>query len=196
MPWGPQYLLPVEKWWPIYWPNAEWEIISFPPAFDEFGNRVAPQPPNGPIGPWWKMLPKSQWPIQAPWEPKIFGAWPASKISMSEDLVIHPPFGVIKVKTPSDYSGIWPGRQASYMNMKMHMRPYIGPIHHLRILTRDTPMGQKFFLIDRNWDYAEYNYIEYRKALKEMKMEKYMELLAKEIASYDGQPKPSKDLFS
>jgi hypothetical protein len=193
LPWGPQYLLPVEKWLPIVWPNAEWMVVPLP-AYDEFGNRVAPQPPDGTILPWWQ-LPKDKWPIAAPWAPKVFGAWPASKVSMPEDLVNDPPFGVIKVKTPSDYSGIWPGRKRSYMNMKMNMRPDLGPIHHLRILTRDTPMGQKFYLIDRNWDYAEYNYLEYRKALKQMKMEKYMALLAKEIARYDGKPKPSRDLF-
>jgi len=191
--WGPQYLLPVEKWFPLYWPNGAWEVVSFPPTFDESGNRVAPQPPDGAIIQWWKM-PKAQWPIAAPWEPKVFGAWPASKVSMPEDLQNWPPFGFIKLAMPGELA--LKGHQIAFMNMKIHMRPDVGPIHHLRILARDTPMGQKFYLIDRNWDYAEYNYLEYRKALKQRKMEKYMALLAEEIAKTKGVPKPSVDLFS
>jgi hypothetical protein len=190
-PWPIKYLLPVEKWFPLYWPNETWEIT----ALDELGNRVAPRPPDGTIGPWWKMLPKDQWPLEAPWEPKVFGAWPASKISMPEDLENWPPFGFIKVETPSDYSGIWPAKQASYMNMKIHMRPDLGPIHHMRIMTRNTPMGQKFYMIDKNWDHAEYNYQEYREALKQRKMEKFLQMLAEEIIKTKGEPKPSKDLF-
>jgi hypothetical protein len=107
-PWPIKYLMPAVKWFPLYWPNAEWEVVSFPPALDEFGNRVAPKPPDGATGPWWKMLPKDQWPIAAPWSSKVFGAWLASQITMSEDLPPSiwpgghrtPPFGFIKIKMP------------------------------------------------------------------------------------------------
>jgi hypothetical protein len=61
-PWPIKYLMPAEKWAPLYWPNAEWEIVSWPPSFP----REANKPPDGAIGPWWKMLPKDQWPIAAP----------------------------------------------------------------------------------------------------------------------------------
>jgi hypothetical protein len=194
--------LPVAKWFPLYWPNEDWEVISFPPAFDEFGNRVAPKPPDGAIGPWWKMLPKDQWPVQAPWGQKWFGAWPASKVTMAEDLPPSiwpgprpvPPFGHIKLMMPGEPDQ--KGNSIPFNHMRMHMRPDFGPIYHMKIMTRDTPMGQRFFLIDRNWDYAEYNYLEYRKALKRRKMEEFMQLLAEEITKNKGQPKPSKDLFS
>jgi hypothetical protein len=194
-PWPIKYLLPAVKWFPLYWPNETWEVVPFK------------GPPDGAIGPWWKMLPKNMWPIDAPWEPKIFGAWPASNVTMSEDLPPSiwpgghraPPFGFISIKMPGtpDVSGDQTpkGNQIPFVHMNMHMRPDFGPIHHMRIMTRDTPMGQKFYLIDRNWDYAEYRFKEYRAALKRMKMEKYMALLAKEIATYDGKPKPHVDLF-
>jgi hypothetical protein len=60
-PWPIKYLMPAIKWFPLYWPNAEWEVVSFPPSFP----REANKPPDGAIGPWWKMLPKDQWPIAA-----------------------------------------------------------------------------------------------------------------------------------
>jgi hypothetical protein len=207
-PWPIKYLLPAVKWFPLYWPNADWEVVSFPPAVDENGNRLAREPPDGATGPWWKMLPKDHWPIAAPWAPKIFGAWPASQITMSEDLPPSiwpgghrtPPFGFIKIKMPGtpDISGDQnpTGNQIPFENMKVHMRPELGPIQHLRVMTRNTPMGQKFYLIDRNWDHAEYNYLEYRKTLKQMKKEKFMRMFAEEIAKTKGQPKPSIDLFS
>jgi hypothetical protein len=128
LPWPIKYLLPAVKWFPLYWPNDTWEIVPFP-AIDEFGNRIALQPPDGAIIPWWKMD-KSQWPIAAPWEPKIFGAWPASQISMPEDLQNVPPFGFIKLKVPGhrDTSS----NQIAFMNMKIHVRPQID---HFTVLT-------------------------------------------------------------
>jgi hypothetical protein len=185
--WGWKELQPL-KWFPIYWPNAEWRVIPSPPT-----PGVAQQPPNGAILQWWE-LPKDQWPLQAPWGEKSLGAWPASKLMMSEDFVNNPPFGYIKLKMPRQI--IASGHQISFFNMKMHMRPDFGPINHMKLLTRDTPMGTKFYLIDQNWDYAEYDYKKYREALRARKMEKYMEQLGLEIANYDGKPKPSRDLFS
>jgi hypothetical protein len=206
-PWPIKYLLPAVKWFPLYWPHEEWEVISFPPAFDSDGNRVAPKPPDGATGPWWKMLPKDQWPLEAPWASKWFGAWPASQVTMSEDLPPSiwpgghraPPFGFIKVKMPGppEISGDQgpKGYQIPFNHMRIHMRPELGPIHHMRIMTRNTPMGQKFYLIDNNWDYAEYNYLEYRKALKAKRQEKFMAMLASEIERTHRERKPTKDLF-
>src|ERR1700722_21012633 len=131
-PWPIKYLLPVSKWFPIYWPNAEWEIVPFK------------GPPNGAIIPWWKM-PKNQWPVDAPWEEKVFGAWPARQVTMAEDLPPSiwpgghraPPFGFIKIKMPGtpDVSGDQTpkGNEIPFVNMRIHMRPDFGPIHHMKI---------------------------------------------------------------
>ena len=127
MSWAVSYWLPTEKWMPNYWPPYSWQIrdSSYPMQL--------PTPPNGDysVWPWWLNPNKSTWPYQpVPWEPKILGAFSARKVMMwSKDpneystLVNPPPFGTIKVKTPSDYSGIWPGMQASFMNIKVHMTP-------------------------------------------------------------------------
>jgi hypothetical protein len=201
-PWPIKYLLPVAKWFPLYFPNGEWEVISFPPAFDEFGNRAAPQPPDGAIIPWWKM-PKEFWPIEAPWEPKIFGAWPASKVTMAEDLAPSvwpgkpnvPPFGYIKLMMPEEPDQ--KGFSIPFYHMRMHMRPDFGPIHHMKIMTRVNALGEtKFYMIGKNWDQYEYDYREYRAALKARKHERVIQMLAEEIVRTKGQPKPSKDLFA
>ena len=208
-PWPIKYLLAVAKWFPIYWPKGEWEIISSPPAFDEFGNRVAPKPPDGAIIPWWKM-PKSEWPIEAPWEGKVFGAWPASQITMAEDLSIPsvwpgpmraPPFGFIKIKMPGvpNISGDQnpKGRQIPFTNMRIHMRPDFGPIHHMKMLTQVNALGEtKFYMIDDNWNKYEYEAQQYRAALKAKREERFMKMLAAEIAKTKGKPKPTKDLFT
>jgi hypothetical protein len=90
VPWEISYWLPTEPWLPIRWPPYEWEVISFPPTGQ------LPTPPDGAIIPWWK-LPKDQWPFDAiPWEPKIFGAFSARKVTMNpEDLQSPSSFGVI-----------------------------------------------------------------------------------------------------
>jgi hypothetical protein len=201
-PWPIKYLMPAVKWFPLYWPNAEWEVVSFPPAFDELGNRLAPKPPDGAIGPWWKMLPKDQWPIKAPWSEKVFGAWPASQVTMREDLPPSiwpgghraPPFGFIKIKMPGQI--ITSNNEIPFTNWKMCVRPELGPIQHMKIMTRNTPMGQKFYLIDRSWDQYEYDYKEYRAALKAKRQERFRELLAAEIARTKGKPKSTPDLFT
>jgi hypothetical protein len=37
MPMGPPYyLMPVAAWLPLKWPNETWEVISSPPAFDDW----------------------------------------------------------------------------------------------------------------------------------------------------------------
>ena len=201
-PWPIKYLMPAVKWFPLYWPNAEWKIVSFPPAFDELGNRVGPKPPDGAIIQWWDM-PKDQWPIAAPWASKVFGAWPASQITMSEDLKPSiwpggyrtPPFGFISLKMPGEPDTS--GNQIPFNHMRMHMRPDLGPIHHMKIMTRNTAFGQRFYMIDKNWDQYEYDYQEYRKALKAKRREKVEAMLAEIIANQTrGEPQPTKDLFS
>jgi hypothetical protein len=207
-PWPIKYLLPAVKWFPLYWPNADWEVVSFPPAFDEFGNRLASKPPDSAIIPWWKM-PKDQWPIEAPWAGKVFGAWPASQITMSEDLPPSiwpgghrtPPFGFIKIKMPGtpDVTGnqLPTGNQIPFTHMKIYMRPYLGPIHHMKIMTRVNALGEtKFYMIDKNWEQHEYEVNQYRAALRARKREQVEAMLVEIIASgTKGEPKPSKDLF-
>ena len=154
-------------------------------------------------------MPKDQWPIEAPWEGKVFGAWPASKVTMAEDLAPSvwpgpkrvPPFGFIKIKMPGtpDVSGYQgpKGNQIPLTHMKMHMRPEIGPIHHMKIMTRINALGEtKFYPIDKNWDQHEYLAQEYRAALKARKRERVMTMIAQEIVRTRGIPKPSKALFS
>ena len=194
-PWPIKYLMPAVKWFPLYWPNAEWEVVPFN------------GPPDGAIIPWWKM-PKDQWPVEAPWEPKWFGAWPASKVTMAEDLAPSvwpgqpnvPPFGFIKIKMPGapDVSGDQTpkGNQIPFVNMRMHMRPDFGPIHHMKIMTRINALGEtKFYMIDKNWEQHEYLVREYRAALKARKRERVMAMIAEEIAKNGGRTKPTKDLF-
>jgi hypothetical protein len=184
LPWPIKYLLPAVKWFPIYWPNAEWEIrdLNSPTGVG--------QPPDGATVPWWKM-PKAQWPIAAPWEPKVFGAWPASKVSMPEDLQNWPPFGVIKLLMPGQ--ALTKEQQISFMHMKIHMRP---EITHFSVISRNTPMGQKFYLIDKNWEQYECDYREYRRAMRTKRHQEYMELLAAKIAETKGHPQPTSDLFT
>jgi hypothetical protein len=167
-----------------------------------------PKPPDGTIGHWWKMLPKDQWPIEAPWAPKIFGAWPASKVTMSEDLPPSiwpgghraPPFAFIKIKMPGtpDISGDQnpTGNQIPFVNMRMHMRPELGPIHHLKVITRRNALGEtKFYLIVQNWTQYEYDYREYRKMMRAKRRERFMEMMAEEIVRTKSEQKPPKDLF-
>jgi hypothetical protein len=209
-PWPIKYLMPAIKWFPIYWPNVEWKLVQFPPQFDENWNPVGPKPPDGAIIEWWDM-PKDQWPIEAPRAPKIFGCWPASQVTMCEDLPPSiwpgghraPPFGFIKVRMPgppevSGYQGP-KGNQIPFLNMKINMRPELGPIHHhMKMLTQVNALGEtKFYMADHNWTKFEYEAQEYRRKLKERKMDRFMTMLAQEIVRTKGVPNPNPpDLFS
>lgn len=192
-PWPIKYLMPAVKWFPLYWPNAPWEIrdLTSPTGVG--------QPPDGAIIPWWK-LPKNQWPVAAPWSGKVFGAWPASQVTMSEDLAPSiwpgghrtPPFGFIKLKMPGQR--ITSGNQIAFMKMRMYMRPDIAHVgHHLRIMSRNTPMGQQFYFVDKNWDQYTYDYRQFRalmRARRRAEIEAMLEKMDKPIT-----PKPSVDLF-
>jgi hypothetical protein len=150
-PWPIKYLMPAIKWMPLYWPNQSWEVIPAP------GEPLS-QIPDGATVPWWK-LPKENWPIEAPWESKWFGAWPASQVTMSEDLEPSiwpgghrvPPFGFIKLKVlgAPDIAG----NEIPSNQMRIHMRPEIFYVaHHMKIVSRNTPMGQKFYVENESWD--------------------------------------------
>jgi hypothetical protein len=141
---------------------------------------------------------------------KIFGAWPASQVTMLEDLPPSiwpgghraPPFGFVKIKMPGppEISGDQGpnGNQIPFTHMKVYMRPELGPIHHMKMLTQVNALGEtQFFMIDHNWNKYEYEVKEYRKKLKERKMERFMVMLAEEIMKTKGVPNPNApDLFT
>jgi hypothetical protein len=108
MPWKtPHWLEAGEPWLPPRWPPYSWQSVPYPST-----------PPEG-RWPWW-LYPKSEWPYQpVPWEPKILGAFTARKVMMWEDLVHFPPFGPIKVKTPTQES------PNALTPIKVHMRPLV-----------------------------------------------------------------------
>jgi hypothetical protein len=202
----PYYLTPGDKWLPIhYWPES-WQKISSPPAFDEFGNRVAPKPPEGKAVYWW-LQPKETWPYrdEMPWEQKVLGAWPSSKVTMSDDLRYiwpgkqrpHPPWGYIKLVmsgTP-DFSGDQTpkGNQILFNHFKIHMR-WISP-DEVRVMTALTPLGPRYYLRGQNWDFKELEYKQFRRVVRERRQARAVDMLAREIARTGGVPKPSADLF-
>jgi hypothetical protein len=163
MPWHDSAL--PDAWfnpWPIRYllPNAEWETVPFK------------GPPDRAIVPWWK-LPKSSWPIEAPWESKVLGCWPASQVTMSEDLPPSiwpgghraPPFGFIKLKMPGEPDTS--GDQTPFVKMRVHMRPEIFYVaHHMKITSHNTPMGQKFYVQDEPWEQYGREYRKYKAKLQ------------------------------
>jgi hypothetical protein len=151
-PWPNKMLLPVWKWWPIYWPNETWEIVGLYP------NRE-PVIPNGVLVPWWKQA-RDMWPPStvlpgafryAPFEEKVFGAWPASQISMPEDFQNYPPFGYIKCLMPGQQ--LTKEQQISFMHLKAHMRYWT--LDQMRMMTINTKFGTRFYIISKNW--GDYN---------------------------------------
>jgi hypothetical protein len=127
------------------------------------------------------------WPVAAPWEPKSFGACPAAQITMSEDLAPGswpgrghktPPFGFIKLTVPGQR--VTKEQQIIFMKLRMHMRPeiaYIGP--HLKFMSHNTPMGRKYYIMDKNWEAHEYNYKMMRRAIRTKRLDQIMEMIAK-----------------
>jgi hypothetical protein len=231
MPWGPSYLLPseytVQSKWPPYCSDVHFggNWMTRQPPFQPFEEAVPPADFNGP---WW-FYPKSEWPtqFQIPYEPKILGALTARKVMMwSKDfnelsnLTNYPPFGTIKVRTPSDYSGIWHGKQASFTNIKVHMRQQAwldisphpslwaeGKLEEaLRQMSRKRPIKLQTeygsvtikSMRHANWsrklDDPRREAIEILRGSKQQ--EENAEALAAEIAVSKSQPKPSRDLFS
>jgi hypothetical protein len=75
--------------------------------------------PEGFNAPWW-LYPKDQWPYQAPWGQKTLGAFSARRVMMwPENLQNYPPFGNIKVKTPTQPS------PNALTPIRVHMRPEV-----------------------------------------------------------------------
>lgn len=105
MPWQMPYLLEAQKWLPPYWPPYSWQVVG------------SSGPPEGFLLPWW-LEDKSNWPYPAPWEPKVLGAFTARRVKMwPEDLQNCPPFGNVKVKTPTT-------RPHSIGSIKVHTPRY------------------------------------------------------------------------
>jgi hypothetical protein len=198
-----KYLMPANKWLPIYAPLDDWEKTTL----DSLGNRVAPQPPPGEAVYWWK-LPRETWPYkdEMPWEGKVPGTWPASQVTMAEDLkpsiwrgaYTVPPFGFIKLKMPGtlDVSGDQTplGNQIAFMNMRIHMR-HISP-DEMKVKTAITPMGPRYYFQSEGWSQYEFDYKEFKNALRARRRQRVIQMLAEEIARTKGKPKPSRDLFS
>jgi hypothetical protein len=115
MTWATSYLLPAE-----YSVQAKWPPYSSDTHFG--GNWMVvgydgPKPPADFNGPWW-FYPESEWPVIYK-EPKVFGAFSARRVTMwPENLQNYPPFGNVKVKTPSR-----PKTGAHQLaSVKVHMR--------------------------------------------------------------------------
>jgi hypothetical protein len=182
-------------------------MMASSPAYDDQGNRLAPLPPPGQPVYWW-LLPKETWPYSEdmPWEEKILGAWPASQITMPEDLHniwpgkqrSHPPFGFIKLKMPGtpDISGDQgpKGYQIPFVNMKMHMR-WISP-DEMKVKTAITPLGPRYYFQAKGWEQHESDYKEFRRAMRARRRARVQQMIAEEIVRTGGKPKPTKDLFS
>jgi hypothetical protein len=211
MPWDVSYWLSTEKWMPNYWPPYSWQIrdASYPIQL--------PTPPNGDysVWSWWLNPDKSTWPYQpVPWAQKTFGAFSARKVTMwPANLQNYPPFGNIKVKTPTD-------RAHSIGTIKVHMppKPWLEVTPHpsewaqgkleeaLRQMSRKRPirLQTEFGSItiksmrNANWyrklDDPRREAVEILQGAKQK--EKYAEALAVEIAVSKSQPKPHVDLFS
>jgi hypothetical protein len=202
VPWSIPYLLPGSKWLPIYTAPQSWQVVSSPPAFDESSNRVAPEPPPGKAVYWW-LQPKEIWPYrdEMPWESKQLGAWPSSKIAMSEDLKPSiwpgphraPKFGFIKLKMPGEPNRSF--NEIPFTHFKIHTR-YLSP-DEMKVMTTITPFGPRYYLQSENWEYKELEYKQFKVALGAKRRGQIQRLLAETIAyGTEREPKPSVDLFS
>jgi hypothetical protein len=220
LPWAIPYLLPSEKWLPIHWPPEDWQVRDGTVPME------APVPPPGRYIHWW-LLPKDQWPFSTPWEEKQLGAWSSFHVQTDRDLVNHPPFGYINLKMLGQQ--ITSGNAITWHHMNAHMGfPYPSPFrfHHKFVMALNTPMGAKFYVINKNWvkfrpdidepkiDQQEfYQHIgnrrdmtqwlakqedaKKRRAIERAKArERYKAMLAAEIEKTGGVPKPSVDLFT
>lgn len=122
MPWAMSYLLPSDKYFVPYWPPNTQDIADQLPGSDP-NNLVEnywrkPSNPSDP-GPWtWQ----NYW--QYDYDPKVLGAFSARRVQMwPEDLVNYPPFGTVKVNTPTDHPH-------SIGTINVHMGPtqiYLSP---------------------------------------------------------------------
>jgi hypothetical protein len=182
-------------------------VVPFPPTFDELGNRKGPVPPErapamvavtqGPMACRCAMGRKSLWCLAR--QQDYNGGRFINTICMARTKRA-PPFGYIKIRMPGtpDVSGEQNPKenQIPFVNMKIHMRPHWVTHHNrLKIMSRQTPMGQKFYLMDDNWEQHEYEARQFRAAIKARMRERIIEMIAAEVVKTRRQPQPTKDLF-
>jgi hypothetical protein len=130
MAWNSPSIPHFYKWPPAYTPPMPWQTVG------------SSGPAEGEIIPWW-LEDKSKWPYIAPWEPKIFGAFPPFWFKMREDIgapVTDPPgpwpspeiwptvtfpkpSGLMHVNTRPDRPGPGLGPKVPIGTMKVHMQP-------------------------------------------------------------------------
>jgi hypothetical protein len=189
--WGWQGILPANKYLPIYLATSyDWKRISSPPKFDEQGNRVAPLPPPGELVYWWDV-PRQYSPYkdEMPYEPKQYGAWPASKVTMSDDLLgiwpgpkRVPPFGYIKIRMPGPpaISGEQnpKGNQIAFMNMRIHTR-YMSP-DEMKVKVALTPLGPRYYFQSEGWDKYEFDFKQFQRALRARRRKRLEQMLVEE----------------
>jgi hypothetical protein len=195
--------MPANKYIPIYLGPDWWQVTTL----DSFGNRIAPLPPEGLAVDWWRVPREfSPYKNEMPYEDKSFGAWPASKVTMPEDLRYIwpgqrrpvPPWGYIKVKMPGtpDVSGVQEpkGYQIPFNHMRMHMR-WMSP-DEMKVKVAITPRGPRYYFPGNDLDKDGLDYKQFQYALKMRRKRRLQQILAREIARSGGSPKPSRDLFS
>lgn len=129
MPWAMSYLLEDHPYWGHKWPTNEQDVTTERPDpnhpdFDTIPNYWRkPTNPSDP-GPW---TIQNYW--QYTYEPKVLGAFSSRRVQMwPEDLVNYPPFGNVKVNTPTYPGSYWGGHFRT--PIKVHMGPipiYVSP---------------------------------------------------------------------
>jgi hypothetical protein len=151
MPWAMSYWLEAYKYWVPYWPPNEQDVITEQPGPNNPtpNHRLRPTNPSDP-GPWtWG----NYW--QYEYEPKVLGAFSSRRVQMwPEDLVNYPPFGNVKVSTPSQGPG-------SYMGVNIYDGPtpiYLTPRLPLWKAKQKLNRGETidFTADDRQWFKKQY----------------------------------------
>jgi hypothetical protein len=113
----------------------------------------------------------------------------------NQEAIRHSVF--IKVKMPGtpDISGDQnPKGQIPFVNMTIHMR-WISP-DEMKVKTAITPLGPRYYFQANGWDQYEYDYKEFRRAMRARRRARVMNMLADEIIRTKNEQKSSKDLFS
>jgi hypothetical protein len=59
----------------------------------------------------------------------------------------------------------------------MKLLAYVG--HHLRIMSSNTPLGQKHYLIDKNWDRYDYDYKQLRAMFRRKRLSEIEAMIEK-----------------
>jgi hypothetical protein len=189
--------LPAEKWFPSVWPPYSWQVVPYPSS-----------PPEG-NWPWW-LYPKDQWPYQpVPWENKTFGSFSARRVTMwPENLVNYPPFGNIKVKTPTQPS------PNALTPIRVHMPPPVwldvsphpslwakGKLEDaLREMSRKRPIRlqtESGSITIKSMRHANWRnrLRQEREEIKRAQEEENLDMLAAEIARTKGAPQSTHGLF-